>query len=352
MIKLKSLIEGYLLEEIGEHTSLYHRSSIKLSHGDIVKPRIGETGTHWLEDKPFELALEYYRKENAPNKPSRLNCVYSSLIPRSRFVDKGYLYEIKPKGKIHVVDSKMIDEMADRFDRDMYDSIEYRSMEDMKDKELFLKDPERLERFLNGGHWYWKGTTPNKSNIKNIEILSDSAVVVQEIREGEKSIPFRINDDIIITEDNKVKVSLDFYINTTKQYEERNKEKKKPEMSMEEMVELKEWCEKKLFSHIEKIEGWPLKKETFGQHGYYSFRIHGSLKKDAKLKIIHIRSSVTMGENPGKYDTIMFDFYKDGELISRNIGLNKKDIYHRFITAQYLYRGEDKYNFWKYLKKI
>ncbi len=88
MIKLSHLLLEQLLNEISTNTPLYHRSLRKMNVGDAIEiPKDLTTNKHYLANKMGELALEQERKEIAPDAPSRLNCVYSSLIPRSRFVE-------------------------------------------------------------------------------------------------------------------------------------------------------------------------------------------------------------------------------------------------------------------------
>ena len=77
------------LFELSNNSTLYHRSPIKLSVGDTIVPN-RKGGTHWLESKGCELALEQLRKQKYKDRPSRFECIYATAIPRSRFVDKGY----------------------------------------------------------------------------------------------------------------------------------------------------------------------------------------------------------------------------------------------------------------------
>lgn len=344
MIKLKSLLSEFLLREIGDRTTLYHRSSIKLKVGDVIKPKVDEKGTHWLTDKPFELALENYRQHYHKDKPSRLNCVYSSLVPRSRFVDKGFLYEIKPTGKIHIVDSRIIDESANEFDDRLYQSGEYRNGTD-EDKKDLLTNPNRLANFLSGGMYYWNGTTPNKNNVKDIEVLSDSAVVIREIIESEKTKPLSVGDRVLVTEDNKLVAWLDVYLNGS---EGKGVVIPKPKYTLDEAKKLKDWCEKNLYSKVESSTN--IDVSWAGTH----FQIKGDLKKGIVLKIINIESAGAREKDDiGKYAGIMFDFYKDGKLISRDRIKNDTNISHRFHTSSYLYYGRPRvFNFSQYLKKI
>ncbi len=140
-----------ILTEISENVTLYHRSEYPMKVGDVIKAKKDEDGKHWLEHIPSEIGLEYYRREKFPDKPSRFTCVYSSVVPRSRFVDKGTLYVVKPRGKIHVANSAIIDKFHDDFDR------RNENYEEMR--RLAKEKPEELEWYINhfDAERYWKG---------------------------------------------------------------------------------------------------------------------------------------------------------------------------------------------------
>ena len=206
MIKLKNILQENLLVELSERNTLYHWSRKKMKMGDTIKPPRDKTGSHWLSKISMEVLLEEYRKNKFPNRPSRFNCIYSSLIPRSRFVDKGYLYVIKPIGNMFMTNSLLIDEMGERFSRETRDFYERGIKQDD-----IIKDPDRyvyyLETYL--AHNYWKGdTTVTKRNLDRMEVLSDSAKVVEVINQDN----LRTGDKVIITEPNKVKVDLSIYL--------------------------------------------------------------------------------------------------------------------------------------------
>ena len=114
----------YIINELSNNSTLYHRTTEKLKVGDIIKPNKTK-GTHWLEKNNMELALEGLREQKYSKKPSRFSCIFSSVIPRSRFVDKGYLYTIRPIGKMHMPDSTLIDQMDRKFNDNFMDSYEY-----------------------------------------------------------------------------------------------------------------------------------------------------------------------------------------------------------------------------------
>lgn len=184
-----------LLSEISENVTLYHRSHYPMKVGDVIKSKRDEDGKHWLEDIPSEIGMEYYRKKNFPDKPSRLSCVYSSVIPRSRFVDKGILYVVKPRGKIHVADSTIIDLFHESFDRQNSDYERMRRM--VKDQ------PEQLEWHIDhfAADRYWKGGG-RKAKKEDVEVLSDSAVIMDIIDESGKRL--QTNQVYEVTEDGKL----------------------------------------------------------------------------------------------------------------------------------------------------
>jgi len=102
-----------LLKEVNESTVLYHRSLEELEPGTILDPADKfTTKGHWLSNNFIEQKLELFRQKFAPDKPSRFNCVYASVIPRSAFLGKGYLYEISPIGPTHTTMAYYIDDMA------------------------------------------------------------------------------------------------------------------------------------------------------------------------------------------------------------------------------------------------
>lgn len=108
-----------------------------------------------MADRDVEQQLEQYRAENHPSLPSRLDCVYASFVPRSRFVSKGYLYEVRPVGATHIADSNIIDELGNtRFVRSLIEQ-------------------------------YWSGADPYRSNIDTLEILMSKAVVTAVVDESE-----------------------------------------------------------------------------------------------------------------------------------------------------------------------
>ncbi len=169
MIKLSIILES-ILTEMSQNATLYHRSTQKYKVGDVVKAR----GREYVTKKYFERALEYYRKENFPNEPSRLTCVFASVIPRSRFRQKGILYTVKLNtNKWLFTDSKLIDTMDGDFNRTM-NANRYDFSDDMyknyTDEQLYR---EFLDRY--DAKRYWSGT--KRADTESIEILADSFIV-------------------------------------------------------------------------------------------------------------------------------------------------------------------------------
>jgi len=343
MIRLKQVLLEMLLEEITERTTIYHRSPIKLNVGDTVKPKLtGKGNAHWLSEKKTEQALEQIRLQDFPDKPSRLQCVYSSLIPRSRFVDKGYLYVVKPVGKVHVTDSKIIDDYNERFDREWYERY-YGSYGDEKTEyyeEYFKENPKQLASVGDyyGGRRYWSGVTPTKENIRDIEVLSDSAIVVEEIVDGNKTTPLRIGDEVVVTESGKLQAWMDLYING-EHY------KNKENYTEEEFNQLIESIKNEVYD-----TGATIEDNFKNRHAKFK----GTLKKGAKLIVRSIESSGTRETVQGKYNSIHFDFYVNGNPIYRLLEKNEKNIITELHVSHYLYYGvkEKVFDYSKYLRKV
>jgi len=320
---------------------LYHRSLRKMNVGDVIEiPKDLTTNKHYLANKMGELAMEQERLLEAPDAPSRLNCVYSSLIPRSRFVDKGYLYRVKPTGKIFVADSTLIDVIMERFDREYYEYISrYEQPERKEIEQDLLQNPSKLTNYLpSEAYYYWKGSVPNKNTLRDIEVLSDGAIVTEVVNESEKSTPFVMGDDVVVTESDKLKASLDLYINSKTLAKG---EEVKSDLTEQEINDLLNYIGNEIFDGV----------KSENRYGAITFK--GYLKKGAKLKIISLASNIRGGRKntrKGKYETMMFDFYYNDKLISRNKKVNDKNITHRFTLGSW--DNENVYDYSKYLKKI
>lgn len=168
---LREFVREFLVEYAPqENVVLYHRSMKKFKVGDVLSG--GHSSKNKL-DSPVELALEEYRQKHHPDLPSRMNCVYMTFIPRSRFVNYGKLYAVKPNGNMFVSDSMLIDKMLEDKDRSRsYGSSEYEYTKD--DVPYYL-----VER-------YWKGVEPNRGNTNDLEVIAESATVTEIIEEHKR----------------------------------------------------------------------------------------------------------------------------------------------------------------------
>ena len=178
---------------------------------------------------------------------------------------------------------------------------------------------------------------PNKNTLRDIEVLSDGAIVTEVVSESEKSTPFVMGDDVVVTESNKLKASLDLYINSKTMA---NGEEVKSDLTEQEINDLLNYIGNEIFDGVK------------SENRYGAINFKGYLKKGAKLKIISLASNIRGGRDntkKGKYETIMFDFYYNNKLISRNKKVNDKNITHRFTIG---FWDNEVYDYSKYLKKI
>jgi hypothetical protein len=347
MIKLKDILLEILLKEIDEKTTLYHRSPIKLKEGDTIKPNKDESGHHWLESKFAESALEFLRQEENPNAPSRFDCVYSSVIPRSRFVDKGYLYEIKPKGKIHIADSSIIDDLNERFERNILDDYGFEYADKLKQMKSNNSDRYKSEliSFLpDSAYDYWKGAKPTKSNLKNIEVLSDSAIVVREVIESEKATPFKVGDKVEVTESNKLYLYFKtIYVNSS-DYGESKKQFSSDEI--DKMV-------KYLKTNVIDSSGTVIREDQdWAREKYTIISVDGTLKKGSQFFIANLKHKMAFvndyDDRKSKYSLIRLDPIVDGTRIYSDGNKNKGAIYSRLELTPI----KEVPNFADYLKKV
>lgn len=171
----RSFVRQVLLEyNVQSGVHVYHRSPIKFEPGDKLTARIDpEVGYHRYKKSPRELLLEKIRAEKFPELPSRMNCVFGSFVPHSRFASRGHLYLIKPVGKTFVTDSTIIDRMTEQSSRSTSDYFdEYHKM-----------SPEEKMQFED--RWlaedYWKGAEPSREKLADLEILMETAVVIERL---------------------------------------------------------------------------------------------------------------------------------------------------------------------------
>ncbi len=238
----------------------------------------------------------------------------------------------------------------ERFDREYYERVSSYVQQDRKEIEQdLLQNPSKLTNYLpREAYEYWMGEKPNiaafgKSALRDIEVLSDGAIVTEVVSESEKSTPFVIGDDVVVTESDKLRAQLTLYLNSKTIAKG---EEIKPDYTPEEIDSLLNYIGNNIFDGV---------KAEPSKYTENSYDFLGNLKKGAKLKIISLASNVRGGRSAynikaGKYETIMFDFYVDGKLISRNRKNNDKNITHRLTLSRWSNENIPDYS--KYLKKI
>lgn len=162
---------------------LYHRTNEILRPGDTLQASQREKRGEYWHSRAHEMMLEDLRQKEFPSKPSRLTSVFSHLVPRGRFMRFGKVYSVKPVGAVHVADSRIIDD-------------------------LFNEDAPRLtwDQRAQKMREYWEGTRPTRQNVEALEVLSDSAVVVELVEE-----PGRVHVGDVVSFDVPLRVSLDGY---------------------------------------------------------------------------------------------------------------------------------------------
>lgn len=173
--------------------TLYHRSQHLFKVGDEISASNNER-KNITPGKEYEICLEDYRKEHHPNLPSRLECVYATLTPSSRFNAYGHLYMVKPMGKMFVTNSYLIDEMMETEIRNYSEIFEYLGGVDWLTS---TPKEERAREFANRLQHqiyydvkeYWQGTDPSKDNIKGLEVLLDGAIVTEVVEEKKRLKP-------------------------------------------------------------------------------------------------------------------------------------------------------------------
>ncbi|MCK9575752.1 MAG: hypothetical protein WC979_02610 [Candidatus Pacearchaeota archaeon] len=318
------------LFELSNNSTLYHHSMAKFKVGDVITSQKNGDGVHWLANDPMEIGLEFFRKKHYPDRPSRFDCVYSSIIPRTRFSDKGYLYVVQPVGSLFMTDSMIIDSLGDEFMRErMTPYYETLTINDFK------KNPEEAERILSyySAKRYWDGVKSlPRERWGDIEVLSNSAIVTQVIEDS--GTVLRPGMDVVVTEDNIIDVTMTIY-------NQHPKENDTQLFDNEQIATMLSYIEK----HI--ING-KFEQQSYNKNVY---DIRGYLRKDAKLKTTFIRTNLaknvhTYDTVKGKYSLITFDLYIDGHLFKR---ANEAPLF-RLETAMYL--KNKAYDIGMYLKKV
>lgn len=186
---LESFVRLLLLEkvDVSADNDLYHRSFQDLPVGTVLS---GERSKMNERSHFSENALEMIRQKYYPDKPSRLNCAYATFVPSSRFNAYGKLYRVKPRGKMHVANSRLVDEIW-KHEVDVsgryYDSSYYDDMSAKEKIKLMTDDYLREYNYLLKS--YWKDVFATKENLKDLEVIADEMIVVEAIHEDRKLVP-------------------------------------------------------------------------------------------------------------------------------------------------------------------
>jgi len=265
--------------------------------GDVIKPKKDKSGAHWAEKKPFEKAMETFRKEKYPDAPSRVNAIFCSIIPRSRFKDKGYLYVVKPLGKMLMTNSYLIDLLEETFDKDYFNEIDrkygYKNYE--IGRKYLDEHPVQLRYLLDswGADRYWNGK--NIGDKESTEVICESAIVTEVIDTKNKDL--FLGDKIEITEDDKVHVNTTIYFEKSGDIEKyENKDK-----------DIINFINK--FKILYKDPKEELSKYDKKYGGGGNLKISGFLKRGTKLKILVTNSDLKHSRKNRegyKYTRIMF----------------------------------------------
>jgi len=233
----------FLLNEISEETILYHRSEEALEPGQILIPTKKHGESHWLKKIFTERVLEKFRQKYAPDKLSRFNCIFCSVVPRSVFLGKGQLYEVKPIGNFYATMAYYINAIGRTFDNVSYSAMsEYIGEPPFRDRyrndEEYLEAIKKYEIEQNSYRWfnnyddllhlfnlYWNTNvsesilelgreelkeqfTPEKlrahrlkTDPKWIEVLCEKVQVVRKVEEEMSPILFKRGDRVVLLKD-------------------------------------------------------------------------------------------------------------------------------------------------------
>ena len=303
------------LFELSNNSTLYHRSLKKLKVGDKISPNISKDGGHWLKQKLAEVALEHLRKKEFPNRPSRFTSIYSSVIPRSRFVDKGYLYAIKPIGNMFITNSMFIDIINRDFDRNIYSLDGYGNEEVMRMSKLAKEgDESALDQLL----WYlppeadsyWKGT--ERGDMIDLEVLSDGAVVTEVIPDTKR---LKINQTVTVVEEGLI-ARLDLYFNS--------RHNTNKIFTSDEIQDFINNVKENIFIDHKIDRDRVEQGKGLDGSDVHSISLQGTLKKGSKLKLTYVVNSILYKTNndfgssrQSRYKKLMFDFWLDKKIYRR-----------------------------------
>jgi len=211
---LRTLIKEMLLQErstLPTEVDLYHRSRHNFKVGDIIDGshsskfrdessvekvieagRVNMINSAWKRENPsFYKTVKRKRTLITPEpsaidsnqKPlSRLNCVYASLVPRSRFMNYGKLYRVKlVDDNYQIANSMLIDSLHDKISRKTsdYDYRMFRENEDSIIKDILFSVQFYVER-------YFEEPKIDKLNLQDIEVYARKMQVVEVVDEKDK----------------------------------------------------------------------------------------------------------------------------------------------------------------------
>lgn len=197
-VKLQDILnEIFLLNEISEKTTLYHRSPHDFKIGQILdgSKKSGQKehraqGSDWAGNEMAELLLEEYRQKNHPNLPSRNDVIYTSVVPRARFLGKGRLYEVKiaEDASYHITNAEIIDELKE---------LTYQ-----RETGRYGGVPQKkIDQLVKA---YWKPTGwLGREHVKSIEVIATKVKVVgipDEDHEGMEIPDLRPGDTVKLNE--------------------------------------------------------------------------------------------------------------------------------------------------------
>jgi len=233
--QLRILIKEMLLQErstLPAGVDLYHRSRHNFKVGDIVDGshssrfrdistvekvieigRVNIINSEWKRENPsFYKTIKRKRTLITPEPPavdpnqkplSRLNCVYASLIPRSRFMNYGKLYRVKLlDDNYQITNSMEIDRLHDMISRKAHD-YDYQMF---KENEAAIT--EDLARWFRSDiERYFQEPKINKLNLQDIEVYARKMQVVEAIDEKDKILT---GDSFVSSE--PITVMAHFYV--------------------------------------------------------------------------------------------------------------------------------------------
>jgi hypothetical protein len=207
----------------GSHSSKLRDESS--SEKVIEAGRVDMINSAWKRENPsFYKTVKRKRTLITPEPPavdpnqkplSRLNCVYASLIPRSRFMNYGKLYRVKlVDDNYQIANSMLIDSLHEMISRKTsdYDYRMFRENEDSIIKDILFSVRFYVER-------YFEEPKIDKLNLQDIEVYARKMQVVEVVDEKDKiltgdtvisSEPITVMANLYVDENTKSKLKQMF----------------------------------------------------------------------------------------------------------------------------------------------